>query len=112
MNEGNYVMGEDFAFERFGLEFSPTIDPRSWLDSVSKHLGSNPSQFFVGGAIVDASIKDGNLALIVINKTSRNSLFLHIANNYPRDGTNSGKNKPLSTIKQEINYYGAIDFKN
>ena len=88
------------------LEFSPDItkwNPNSWKESAEKHIDSNHSQFFVGGASARVSIKNQNLIIQVYNETSRRSLFLHLPfiKNYKR--TSGKKNKPLSTIKQYIN---------
>ncbi len=70
------------------------------MESIEKHIDSNPVQFFIGGAIVDAKIENGNLIGIITNHTSRNSLFLHVADNYDRkDG-----DRPLSTITQVIHF--------
>jgi len=81
------------------LEFSPNKNPSSWLESLIKHVNSNPTQFFVGGAIAKVKIQNKNLMIQIYNETSRNSLMLHIGKNYDR----RNGNKPLSTIKQYVN---------
>jgi len=102
LRNSGYKKGDDFDFERIGLEFSPTLNPASWGKSLVKHKNSNLSQFFVGGAVADVKIYNNNLIIIITNETSRNSLMGHIPKNYNRDGTNKGHNKPLSTIKQKL----------
>ena len=83
---------------KISLQFSPTADPSTWLESLSKHLNSNASQFFVGGAIATVNIKNQNINIQIYNATSRRSLMLHMAENYER----RNGNRPLSTIKQYI----------
>ena len=94
---------------KFGLEFSP--DHVGLQESVEKHMDSNLSQFFVGGANVSVSAtKDANWVNVSItNSTSRNSLMLHQGENYPRDGKDEGTEKPLSTIKQTFTFRMKID---
>lgn len=108
VNEFNTALkAQGYAFNSVGntdnvsiaLEFSPTKNPSSWLESLQKHANSNASQFFVGGAVAKVRIQDRNLMIQIYNETSRSSLMLHIAKNYDR----KNGNKPLSTIKQYIN---------
>jgi RHS repeat-associated protein len=84
----------------FPLPFSPdhTTIPNSFL----KHLTSNFSQLFVGGAKVKVSpTEDPQMVNVTItNLTTRNSLNLHSGSNYPRDGKPGNQEKPLSTITQ------------
>ncbi len=95
----DFLKHPDSKEYKIALEFSPNKNPSSWLESLRKHADSNPVQFFVGGAIANAQIKNNNLIIQIYNKTSRNSLLIHVGNNYDRkDG-----NRPLSTIKQTIN---------
>ncbi|WP_435253918.1 hypothetical protein [Tenacibaculum sp. A30] len=89
-----------------GYSFSP--DHAGIIDSINKHIdvvaSANWVQFFIGGASVKYSPSSDPDWIIVelSNGTSRNSLLLHIGENYDRDG--SGNNKPLSTIKQYFKF--------
>jgi acetylornithine deacetylase/succinyl-diaminopimelate desuccinylase-like protein len=103
VNQGyNFNTLNDTEEFKVSLEFSPTKNPSSWLESLGKHLNSNWSQLFVGGARANVSIKDQNMMIQVDNETSRRSYFLHLpVQNYKR--VSGKKNKLLSTIKQHIN---------
>ncbi len=89
------------------LEFSPTKNPSSWLESLQKHINSNASQFFIGGAVARVGIKDRNMVLQIYNETSRSSLMFHLGKNYDR----KNGNVRLSTIKQYINGVFSITSK-
>jgi len=90
-----------------GISFSPTINPASWSESVTRHLKSTPSQFFMGGAIFSIEPFTDNLVTVTItNYSSRNSVSLHVLENYD-DGR-------LETKKQTfkfIMYVGDEDFQ-
>ncbi|MDG2194103.1 MAG: hypothetical protein P8K77_04495 [Polaribacter sp.] len=85
-----------------GYSFSP--DHTGVIDSFSKHVNANWVQFFIGGASAKyyPSTDPGWIIVELSNGTSRNSLLLHVGNEYKRDGT--GVNKPLSTIKQVFRF--------
>lgn len=85
-----------------GYSFSP--DHTGVIDSFNKHINANWVQFFIGGASAKYSPSSDPDWIIVelSNGTSRNSLLLHIGENYDRDG--SGNNKPISTIKQHFKF--------
>ncbi|MDD6357780.1 MAG: hypothetical protein PUG15_06780, partial [Bacteroidales bacterium] len=89
------------------LEFSPD-NTKTFLESIQKHIDSNLSQFFIGGAIarIRATEEPNWVIVEVINYTSRKSLMFHIANNYERE---KGKIVPLSTIGQRIIFKMKID---
>jgi len=89
------------------LEFSPD-NTKTFLESIQKHIDSNLSQFFIGGAIarIRATEEPNWVIVEVINNTSRKSLMFHIANNYERE---KGKIVPLSTIGQRIIFKMKID---
>jgi len=59
--------------------------------------------FFIGGANAEyrPSNETGWINVTLWNPTSRNSLFLHVAESYPRN--DYGK-IPLSTIKQYFSF--------
>jgi RHS repeat-associated protein len=98
--EGYKVRPSSTAYYDISLPFSPSSKPQSWGESIAKHLTSNKVQFFIGGAIVKVRLQNGILEGQVKNATSRNSLFLHLTENYHRkNGT-----QPLSTIYQFINF--------
>lgn len=88
------------------LGFSP--DHISITESVNKHLNSNLVQFFIGGAVSHymPSNEDGWVEVNITNATSRSSLFLHIADNYARNGS---VNQPLSTTQQNFKFKIKID---
>jgi len=105
----NVLNKEGITFDQFkarnkplggGYAFSP--DHTGVLDSFNKHINANWVQFFVGGTSTKyyPSNEPGWIIVEMTNPTSRNSLLLHIGDEYKRDGTNSGDNKPLSTINQ------------
>ncbi len=82
--------------------FSPD---HTWVvDSFNKHVNANWVQFFIGGANTKyyPSSDTGFIIVELTNSTSRNSLLLHVGNEYKRDGT--GFNRPLSTIKQTFKF--------
>jgi len=85
-----------------GYSFSP--DHTGVIDSFSKHINANWVQFFIGGASAKyfPSTDPGWIIVELSNGTSRNSLLLHVGNEYKRDGT--GINRPLSTIKQVFRF--------
>jgi hypothetical protein len=87
-----------------GYGFSP--GHTTFSDSFGKHLRANDVQFFVGGANLKyfPAIENGYIIVELMNPTSRNSLLLHIGDNYERDGSNSGNNRPLSTIRQKFRF--------
>ena len=87
--------------------FSP--DHIGVLSSIEEHYNANWVQFFVGGSTVEysPSIQPGYIDIKLSNPTSRNSLLLHIGENYARN--NSGSNRPLSTIYQ--NFYIRIKIR-
>ncbi|WP_040880314.1 hypothetical protein [Galbibacter orientalis] len=82
--------------------FSP--DHTNVQDSFNKHVKANWVQFFIGGASAKYSPSPdvGWINVELSNGTSRSSLILHIAENYPR--SENGKNRPLSTIKQTFKF--------
>ncbi len=87
-----------------GYGFSP--GHTTFSDSFAKHIRANDVQFFVGGANIKylRSSESGYVIVELTNPTSRNSLLLHIGDNYERDGSNSGNNRPLSTIIQTFRF--------
>lgn len=68
-----------------GNAFSP--DHTSLIDSFEQHVNANWVQFFIGGTSIEyrPSSEFGYIDVKVINPTSRHSLILHLAENYPRD---------------------------
>jgi hypothetical protein len=99
---------EDFEKNcvKINLEFSP--DQTDFWKSIEKHFDSNLPQFFIGGstAFISTTDKEGSVLVEITNKTSRNSLMLHMVNNYDRV---DGKIIPLSTITQKIIFNLSID---
>jgi len=95
---------EKFSNEGISIPSSYGFSPghTTFLDSFSKHIKANDVQFFIGGSNLEyfPAIETGYINVVLSNSTSRNSLLLHIGDNYARDGSNSGINRPLSTIKQ------------
>lgn len=105
---GGYTKSVLWIFlTRLSLEFSPD-NTKTFLESIQKHIDSNLSQFFIGGAIarIRATEEPNWVIVEVINYTSRKSLMFHIANNYERE---KGKIVPLSTIGQRIIFKMKID---
>lgn len=94
VNQGNMMQG--------GYSFSP--DHTTVSDSFNKHVNANWVQFFIGGTIAEykPSNEIGWIEVVLFNPTSRNSLLLHKADSYERNG--SGNNKPLSTIIQRFHF--------
>lgn len=99
------------SFDQFSLKtdwlpgsysFSP--DHTGVVDSLNKHINANWVQFFIGGANTKyyPSNDPGFVIVELTNDTSRNSLLLHVGDEYRRDGT--GINRSLSTITQIFRY--------
>lgn len=90
ITNGNVIHGNN--------AFSP--GHTSNTDSFNKHVNANWVQFFVGGTRAKYYPSSDPCWIIVelTNETSRNSLLLHVGDNYDRNGT--GINRSLSTIKQ------------
>jgi hypothetical protein len=91
------------------LEFSP--DQASLFESMWKHINSNLPQFFVPKAIVTITATDDKdwVNVSITNPTSRNSLLLHVGDNYNRDSNDNLSEKPLSTVTQTYNFRLKID---
>lgn len=85
-----------------GYAFSP--DHTGITDSFNKHINANWVQFYIGGTSTKyyPSNEEGWIIVEMKNSTSRNSLLLHIGDDYERNGT--AVNKPLSTIKQTFKF--------
>jgi hypothetical protein len=76
-----------------------------------KHINSNLTQFFVPGAIATITATDDKdwVNVSITNPTSRNSLLLHVGDNYNRDSNDNLSDKPLSTVTQTYNFRLKID---
>ena len=77
-----------------GYSFSP--DHTGVVDSFNKHVNANWVQFFIGGASAKyyPSTDPGYIIVELTNGTRRNSLLLHIGNEYKREGL-TGLSLPL-----------------
>jgi hypothetical protein len=100
-------------FKKDGINFPLPFSPghTNFPESVVKHLSSNFTQLFVGGATVFVTAtEDPNIVdLKIENRTTRYSLNLHSGGNYSRDGKDGNQEKPLSTITQTFNMSMNID---
>ena len=107
----NVLKRKNLTFERFVKNgnrldgrygFSP--DHTGLIDSIEKHINANVVQFFIGGTAARyfPSDEKGWIIVELRNPTGRNSLLLHKAKDYNRDGT--GNNRPLSTILQIMRF--------
>jgi hypothetical protein len=92
---------------KIGLPFSPNINPSTWGGFMAHLVSSDAVCQFIGGAVATLQIKDGVMTGVITNETSRNSLLLHLGDNYIRT-TDNGHNQILSTIKQQIHFSGEI----
>ncbi|MFT5890163.1 MAG: hypothetical protein ACI9Y7_000252 [Dokdonia sp.] len=97
----DFVTIPDSIVLRPALPFSPS--PGIFVESIDKHLNSNLAQLFMGGAIVYVRIKNGNIVGYIENKTTKNSLFLHMGVDND-DRNDEGMQKRLSTITQRIHF--------
>ncbi|MBP5260166.1 MAG: hypothetical protein J6Z12_06030, partial [Paludibacteraceae bacterium] len=79
------------------LKFSP--DQTDLYDSAKKHIDSNLQQIFVGASVGTAKrINEKQVLVTLSNRTSKSSLFLHLAND------KEASNKKLKTIQQTIRF--------
>jgi hypothetical protein len=74
------------------IGFSPSSETGP-LKSIERHMSSNQGQFFMGGALFSISPlnEKGKLLVEVTNYTSRNSVSLHILDNYDSGGLGTTK---------------------
>jgi len=99
----NNLSFDQFVANGAKIEGSHNFSPghTSIINSINEHVNANWVQFFVGGT--SAEYKPSNVAgyidVILTNPTSRNSLLLHIGDNYSREDFGS---TPLSTIEQHF----------
>ena len=94
----------------YGLAFSPD-HTKTYMESLGKHLVSNPLQMFVAGAIIRScpSTAPGNyIEVEILNQTSRRSVMLHLGDNYKRHNLPIGE-RSLSTIHQRFRFRLSID---
>ncbi|WP_081492053.1 RHS repeat domain-containing protein [Saprospira grandis] len=79
---------EEGQFFSVGIEFSPNKNPLSWPKSYMRHFAATSSSFFIGGAIAYVSYdkENDNVNVKIVNVTSRNSLMLHMGENYYEKG--------------------------
>lgn len=97
------------AFE-FSYNFSP--GQADLMESYAKQVFSNGVQKLIGGATVFATPdkNDENIIHIeVVNKMSRNSLLLHVGENYETRSQEVEQEQPLSTTIQRIKFSITID---
>ncbi|MDA6070416.1 hypothetical protein NJT12_12370 [Flavobacterium sp. AC] len=96
----DFVSKPDSKDLKLDLELSPTSIYD--IESFDKHLDSNLAQIFIGGAFALVRVKNKKLEGYIYNKTSRESLMIHL-NVGNRNRKNDGeKEKQLSTIVQRI----------
>lgn len=93
---------------RFGLQFSPTLNPGSWGNWIAHQISSDAVGQVIGGASVTVDIQGGKIDFTINNATSRNSLYLHIGDNVPRPADST---KVLSTIYQHIHFSGELEYE-
>jgi hypothetical protein len=96
----DFVNKPDSKDLKVDLELSPT--PLYLIESFDKHLNSNLAQIFIGGAFALVRIKNKKLEGYIYNKTSRESLMLHLNIGNRIRKNNGTKEKGLSTIMQRF----------
>lgn len=96
----DFVNKPDSKDLKVDLELSPT--PLYVIESFDKHLNSNLAQIFIGGAFALVRIKNKKLEGYIYNKTSRESLMLHLNVGNRKRKNDGADKKRLSTIIQRI----------
>ncbi|AYN05786.1 hypothetical protein [Flavobacterium sp. 140616W15] len=96
----DFVNKPDSKDLKVDLELSPT--PVFVIESFDKHLNSNLAQIFIGGAFALVRIKNKKLEGYIYNKTSRESLMLHLNVGNRKRKNDRADEKILSTIIQRI----------